>query len=112
MRFPQLCEALREALGTAPVSSPDYPGIGDGDAVRGDVILRHSDSAVQVGAQDRGEWVETARFPTEDEACAYILDLILRRRAPHAPLSAEEEQRSRAVTAETDEQLRRMFGIG
>ena len=32
MRFPQLCDALRDALGTAAVSSPDYPGLGDGDA--------------------------------------------------------------------------------
>ena len=103
LTFEQLCGVLREEFGSARVSSPQHPRVGDGDPVTGDLILRE--------AQDRGQWSELARFPSESEACAFILDQVRKNHRPGVHLTPAEKAESERITRDFDEELRRTLGL-
>ncbi len=46
LTFEQLCGVLREEFGSARVSSPQHPRVGDGDPLTGDLILREDGPSV------------------------------------------------------------------
>lgn len=110
--FEELCDILREEFGSAPVSSPDHPHVGDGDPVLGTLVLVNERlTGFVVGTQERGQWAELARFDSESDACAFALDSIRKSRRPGARLGAAERAASERITRETDEALRRSLGL-
>lgn len=112
LTFEQLCGVLRKEFGSARVSSPQHPRVGDGDPVTGDLILREDGPSVfVVGAQDRGQWSELARFPSESEACAFILDQVRTNHRPGVHLTPAEKAESERITRDFDEELRRSLGL-
>ncbi|WP_295843943.1 hypothetical protein [uncultured Microbacterium sp.] len=112
LTFQELCDILRDEFGSAPVSSPDHPHVGDGDPVLGTlVLLNERSTGFAVGTQERGQWAELARFDSESDACAFALDSIRKSRRPGAPLGAAERAASERITRETDEALRRSLGL-
>lgn len=112
LTFEQLCGLLRDEFGSAPISSPQHPRVGDGDPVTGDLILREDGpSSFAVGAQDRGQWSELARFASESEACAFILEQVRRMHRPGVRLTPGEKAESERVTRNFDEELRRSLGL-
>lgn len=112
LTFEELCGLLRDEFGSAPVSSPDYPHVGDGNPVLGTLVLVSEGSAgFAVGAQESGQWVELARFDSEADACAFVLDAIQGSRRPGAPLEAAERAKSERINRDTDHALRRSLGL-
>jgi hypothetical protein len=95
--FEELCGILREELGSAPVSSPDHPHVGDGDPVLGTLVLVNERlTGFAVGTQERGQWAELARFDSESDACAYALDSI--RKMPPTGCASRRSGKSRIRT--------------
>ena len=112
MTFEELCGILRDEFGSAPVSSPDHPHVGDGDPVLGTlVLLIESSAGFAVGTQGRGQWTELARFDSESDACAFVLDAIRKGRRPGAPLCAAERAESERINRDANEALRHSLGL-
>lgn len=112
LTFEELCDLLRDELGSAPVSSPDHPHVGDGDPVLGTLILLNDRSnGFAVGTQERGQWTELARFDSESDACTFALDAIRRSSRPGAPLGAAERAESDRINRDTDQGVRRSLGL-
>ncbi|MDQ1112100.1 hypothetical protein QE418_001548 [Microbacterium testaceum] len=112
MTFEELCGILRDEFGSAPVSSPDHPHVGDGDPVLGTlVLLIESSAGFAVGTQERGQWTELARFDSESDACAFVLDAIRKSRRPGAPLCAAERAESERINRDANEALRHSLGL-
>lgn len=103
LTFEDLCGLLREEFGSAAVSSPQHPRVGDGDPVTGDLILREEGaSSFMVGAQDRGQWSELGRFPSEAEACDFIL-----RQVRHSHRPGQDDSRRKGGIRARHSRLRR-----
>lgn len=112
LTFEQLCGVLREEFGSARVSSPQHPRVGDGDPVSGGLILREDGpSEYVVGSQDRGQWSELARFRSESEACAFVLDQMRKSHRPGVHLTPAEKAESDRITHGFDEELRSTLGL-
>ncbi|YAF74133.1 hypothetical protein NE358_15360 [Sphingomonas sp. G5] len=112
MKFEELCGILRDEFGSAPVSSPDHPHVGDGDPILGTLVLLHEKSSgFVVGTQERGQWTELARFDSESDACAFALDAIRRSRRPGAPRDAAERAESERINRDANEALRHSLGL-
>lgn len=111
LTFDDLCGLLREEFGSAAVSSPQHPRVGDGDPVMGDLILREEGALFIVGAQDRGQWSELARFPSEAEACDFILRQVRHGHRPGVSMTPAEKAESERVTRDFDAELRRTLGL-
>jgi len=110
--FEELCATLRDEFGSAPVSSSEHPRMGDGDPVRGDLILRQEEPfTFAVGATERGQWVELGRFTSESEACAFVLDQVRRSRRPGKHPSAAETAESERTTQQATDDIRRLLGL-
>ena len=95
MKFPELCERLIREVGSAKVRSNAYPGMGSSSSDEWGLWVH--DGVFDVGGEDRGEWVSTQQFETEDAACAYLYELLTRKRTIRVR-TPEEEQHSREVT--------------
>ena len=112
LNFEDLCGLLRQEFGSAAVSSPQHPRVGDGDPVTGDLILREEGASLFiVGAQDRGQWSELARFPSEAQACDFILLQVRHSHSPGVSMTPGEKAESERVTRDFDAELRRSLGL-
>lgn len=112
LTFEELCGLLRDEFGSAAVSSPQHPRVGDGDPVTGDLILREEGaSSFIVGAQDRGQWSELGQFPSEAEACDFILRRVRHSHRPGVRMAPAEKAESERVTRDFDAELRRTLGL-
>ena len=70
MRFPDLFERVIRKLGRADVYCTDYPELRD-PSQQNPWILRVHNGVFDLGGEDRGEWVSTHQFETEEAACEY-----------------------------------------
>ena len=70
MKFRELRERLIQEVGTANVSSNAYPGLGRSDD-EGWILWEH-DGKFEIGGEERGRWISTYQFETEEEACACL----------------------------------------
>lgn len=111
LAFKDLCDVLRGEFGSAPVSSPQNPRVGDGDPVKGDLIFwEDRPSSFIVGVHDRGQWSELSRFSSESEACAFILDQVRQSHRPGVHLAPAEKAESDRITRDFDAKLRSVLG--
>jgi hypothetical protein len=97
---------MREALRRAGVPDGLYEvaGLHDGPSTGdGFDFLEERDGEWVVGAVERGRRGVVARFHSEDEACRFFYDRLVRMWTPRAPApeTAEEEERGRRITEET-----------
>ncbi|GLY92148.1 hypothetical protein [Actinoallomurus iriomotensis] len=98
-------EEMREALRRDGVPDELYElGALDGGSRTGDGwdFLEERDHAWVVGRVERGRREVLERFDTEDEACRFFHDRLVRMWTPRvpAPETPEEEERGRRITEE------------
>lgn len=108
MNYPQLCRWLVSLRGSAPVYFDRYPQLGAVDAAQAEWTIWQHDGVFDVGGVERGRFVSTAQFATEEAACDYLAG-VFRRAADVPPETADARHRSKAVSAETNALLEAMF---
>jgi len=71
MNFQELCTALENKLGKAPVFDSRHPTLGcSQDDAR--LVLWEHDREYDVGGPERGRFIVTKKFTTEEDACEYM----------------------------------------
>lgn len=99
MNFPELCARLIREVGEANVLSPDYPGLGSKETGQEEWVLRIRNGRYDVGAIERGRWVSTQVFDTEDEACEYLYSLLTKPVRIRLETREEREESERITSA-------------
>jgi hypothetical protein len=102
---------MREALRRAGVPEGLYEvaGLHGASPPRDDFdFLEERDGEWVVGAVERGRRGVVARFHSEDEACRFFYDRLVRMWTPHppAPETPKEEERGRRITEEAVRRIR------
>lgn len=105
---------LRETLRRAGIADGLYEIVGLHRAAHPGTefsFLEERDGEWVVGVEERGRRGTIARFRTEDEACRFFHDRLVRiwTAAPAAPQTPEEEEHGRRVTEETVRRVRDMM---
>lgn len=106
MKYPELCERLLNEQGEANVLCSSYPGMGATDTSHAKWFILVQDGAFDVGGMDRGEWISTRKFSTEEGACDYVYALMTRKPELHTPPTPAELERSRLANEKMMRQLR------
>src|SRR5690242_14431339 len=102
---------LRDRLRRAGIPDDMYELTGMHSGSRSDLsfpFLEERSGEWVVGVEERGRRGVMSRFATEDEACRFLYDRLVREVAapPPAPQSPQDEERGRRITEELVRKLK------